>query len=59
MPDKPIFFLAKRPTVKRSLALTASLELKWPIFSPSALGIIAYLQQNISFSSFHNLLATQ
>jgi hypothetical protein len=59
MPDEPIFFLAKRPAVKRSLALAASLKLKWPFFSPSAFGIIAYLQQHISFSSFHNLLAIQ
>jgi hypothetical protein len=55
VPYKPIFFLAKWPAIKRCLALTAPLKLKWPFFSFPAFSIIANLQQNIPFSRFDNL----
>jgi hypothetical protein len=53
--NKPILLLAKRSAVERRLALTAPLELKWPLFSLSALRVIANLQQNIPFSCFDDL----
>ncbi len=59
MADKPVFFLAQRSAVKCSLTLTAPLELKRPIFPPSAFCIVANLQQNISLPSFNHLLHMQ